>query len=124
MTTPAYGLGTFSAQDEPRFPGLVVDGIVADLRREFGERTTTLTLLEDWDANSVRLAKRAATGVADGTPIDRLRAHPPVASRQIMCAGANNYTHVVEMAVGAMRARQDPRPEDELVAAARQEARD
>jgi 2-keto-4-pentenoate hydratase/2-oxohepta-3-ene-1,7-dioic acid hydratase in catechol pathway len=123
MTTTAYGLGTFSAQDEPRFPGLVVDGIVADLRPEFGDRTTTLTLLEDWDVNSVRLAKLAAAKVADGTRIDRLRPHPPVASRQIMCAGANNYTHVVEMAVGAMRARQDPRSEDELVAAARQEAR-
>jgi 2-keto-4-pentenoate hydratase/2-oxohepta-3-ene-1,7-dioic acid hydratase in catechol pathway len=118
VTATAFGLGTFSVQGEPPFPGLVVDGFVADLRREFGERTTTLTLLEDWDTQCVRLAELAAVGVADGTPIDRLRALAPVTSRQILCAGANNYTHVVEMAVGAMHARQDPRPEDELAAAA------
>jgi 2-keto-4-pentenoate hydratase/2-oxohepta-3-ene-1,7-dioic acid hydratase in catechol pathway len=124
VTGAGYGLGTFSVDGAPAFPGLVVDGVVADLRAEFGERATTLSLLEDWDASSARLAELAAAGVADGIAIERLRAHAPVTSRQILCAGANNHTHVVEMAVGAMRARQDARPEQELVAAARQEARD
>lgn len=110
----AFALGTFSTNGEAPFPGLVVDGRVLDLRGELGPETTTLALLEDWGASLVRLRDLAGAAPANGPMVDQLRPHPPVASRQVLCAGANYETHVREMAFAHFKAADDERADDEL----------
>ncbi len=99
-----FGLGTF-ARDDDRFAGLVLDGRVHDLRPHCGAGVTTAALLQDWDARLPDLhALAAATDRAAGVPLSDLRPLPPVTpSGQVFCAGANYYTHIVEMSFMVLR---------------------
>jgi 2,4-diketo-3-deoxy-L-fuconate hydrolase len=110
-----FGLGVFAGADGARFPGLVVDEHVRDLRPEFA---STLAMLQDWDASLERLRELAAQDAA-GEPIDSLRPLPPVdPSGQILCGGANYYRHLHQMVVAHLKREGDTRPDDELRAEA------
>jgi 2,4-diketo-3-deoxy-L-fuconate hydrolase len=93
-----YGIGTFVGPDGAPFAGLVADGRVKDLRPHVGERTTVLSLLEDWDR---------ALGVLDGLSsepgelaLGELRVLPPIyPPGAFLLAGSNYRRHVIEMRV-------------------------
>jgi len=110
-----FGLGMFVGVDGVKFPGLVVDGHVRDLRPEFA---STLAMLQDWDASLARL-RELATHDAAGEAIDSLRPLPPIEpSGQILCGGANYYKHLHQMVVAHLKREGDTRPDDELRAVA------
>jgi 2-keto-4-pentenoate hydratase/2-oxohepta-3-ene-1,7-dioic acid hydratase in catechol pathway len=110
----SFGFGTFAGADGVPFPGLVVDEHVRDLRPEF---TSTLAMLQDWDATLPRLRELATDGV--GTPLAELRPLPPVEpSGQILCGGANYYKHLRQMVVAHLKREGDTRLDDELRAEA------
>jgi 2-keto-4-pentenoate hydratase/2-oxohepta-3-ene-1,7-dioic acid hydratase in catechol pathway len=109
-----FGLGMFAGVDGVKFPGLVVDEHVRDLRPEFAD---TLSIFADWDAALLRLRELAAEpgdqGLAD------VRALPPVhPSGQVLCGGANYYKHLHQMVVAHLKREGDTRPDDELRAEA------
>jgi 2-keto-4-pentenoate hydratase/2-oxohepta-3-ene-1,7-dioic acid hydratase in catechol pathway len=109
-----FGLGMFAGVDGVKFPGLVVDEHVRDLRPEFAD---TLSIFADWDAALPRLRELAAEpgdqGLAD------VRALPPVhPSGQVLCGGANYYKHLHQMVVAHLKREGDTRPDDELRAEA------
>lgn len=117
-----FGLGSFADGDD-RFPGLVVDGQVRDLRPDLGPAATTGTVLDDWDAYLPRLRALAASG-GPSTPLERLRPLPPVQPPgQILCAGANYHKHVREIVFSFLKNEGDPRPDTELRAEAEQRTR-
>src|SRR4051794_18097726 len=110
-----FGLGMFAAVDGAKFPGLVVDEHVRDLRPEF---TSTLAILQDWDASLARLHELASQDAASEA-IDSLRPLPPIdPSGQILCGGANYYKHLHQMVVAHLKREGDTRPDDELRAEA------
>jgi 2-keto-4-pentenoate hydratase/2-oxohepta-3-ene-1,7-dioic acid hydratase in catechol pathway len=111
----SFGLGTFARADGTApFPGLVVDDRVRDLRPEF---TSTLAMLQDWDAVLPRLRELGSEPA--GEPLAVMRALPPVdPSGQILCAGANYSKHLHQMVVAHLRGQGDTRPDDELRAEA------
>lgn len=114
-----FGLGTFAGRGTPPFPGLVVDSTVVDLRPAFGSEATTGMLLRDWDTNLERLHGLAASGAANATPLADLRPLPPVQPPgQLLCAGANYFRHVRQIAFSFMRNSGDKRPDEELWAEA------
>lgn len=119
-TTPVFALGRFAGGGR-RFAGLVVADRVLDL--------TTVTsapglagadvpaLLADWDAVLPVLAALAADASA-GTwlPLAGLSVRAPLVPRQILQAGANYRTHVIDLAVkhadpGARRTEEEVRAE-------------
>ncbi|MFD3931920.1 fumarylacetoacetate hydrolase family protein [Streptomyces sp. NPDC058614] len=112
----SFGLGTFSGTDGVAFPGLVIDGRVYDLRPEFSD---TRSMLDDWDASLSRLRELAAAPSGEGVALDSLRPLPPVASGQVLCGGANYYTHLEQMHAAMLRNRGDERPIEELHAEGR-----
>ena len=121
--TGPFALGTFSFADTAPFPGLVVDDLVLDLSSlpaPLGA-STTRALLEDWD-RALPILRRLAARTDDGSwlPLARLRVHPPVEPRQILQAGANYRTHVIELTL-VHRAADDSRTEPEARAAAHAE---
>ena len=92
-----FALGTFAGEDGDPFPGLVVDERVHDLRPAL---TSTLSMLQDWDASLTRLRALAASPPDEGTPLGELRPLPPVSpSGQVLCAGANYRKHLHQMVV-------------------------
>ena len=91
---PPLALGTFRASGGPAFPGLLADGAVHDLS-DLG--TTTRDLLARWDDVRPRLDAVAAAG--GGRPLPALEVLAPVEPRQVVQAGANYRTHVVDLAV-------------------------
>lgn len=112
-----FNLGTFSAAGGPPFPGLVVEERVIALtavqnavRRQGTQLSgaeSMLALLEDW-ASNLQVLKGIANALAAGelsdlsalsSDVTKLRVHPPVQSRQIICAGANYRRHVIELIV-------------------------
>jgi 2,4-diketo-3-deoxy-L-fuconate hydrolase len=110
-----FGLGMFAGADGAGFPGLVVDGVVRDLRPEFAG---TLAMLQDWDVSLARLHELAADG-ASGTPLSELRPLPPVEpSGQVLCGGANYYKHLHQMIFAHLKREGVPRPDEELRAEA------
>ena len=118
-----FALGTFSFADTAPFPGLIVDGLVLDLSTlpaPLGAPTTR-ALLEDWD-RALPILRRLAARPDQGTwlPLARLRVHPPVEPRQILQAGANYRTHVIELTL-VHRAADDSRTEAEARTAAHAE---
>lgn len=117
-SVPRFALGTFATEGGVPFAGLVVDDHVMDLRPALGAAITTLELLQDWDDSLERLDELARSPRDGALPLAELRPCVPVASRQVLCAGANYTRHVRQMAFAAMRAGGDPRPDDELRAAA------
>ena len=120
-----FGLGTFAGLDGRPFPGLVRDQHVHDVRGHFGEHVTTHALLGDWDASLAELRSIVAGAAADaGTPIDRLRPLPPVQpAGQLLCAGANYFQHVREVAFSFRKNSGDSRPDVEIRAEAEEMAR-
>jgi 2-keto-4-pentenoate hydratase/2-oxohepta-3-ene-1,7-dioic acid hydratase in catechol pathway len=102
---PWFALGTFA--DGPRtFPGLVVGDGVVDLSPAPDVRS----LLDSWPEALPMLRARAGS-TAGRHPLAELTVRPPVQPRQVIQAGANYRTHVVELAV---RHNVDDRPEDEV----------
>jgi 2,4-diketo-3-deoxy-L-fuconate hydrolase len=115
----AFGLGTFSHRGGAPFPGLVVDDAVLDLRPALGPETTTLGLLRRWDSSLEALQDLSTGDLTRARPMGDLRAHPPVASGQVFCAGANYTTHVRQIMFTALRSNPaEQRSDDELRAAA------
>lgn len=121
---PFLALGTFSADGDGTFPGLVLEDRVVDLRPVFGDEVTTLELLKAWDGDLGRLTDLAAKRPNGALPLSDLKPEIPVQPRQVLCAGANYTRHVSEMAFGALKRGGDPRADDELRVAARQIAED
>ncbi|WCB93291.1 putative protein YisK [Baekduia alba] len=120
MSDP-FGLGTFAGGDGDPFPGLVLGGgeRVLDLRAAFGDDATTLALLRDWDGTLPRLRALAAEPAGPVAPYADVRPLPPVApSGQILCAGANYFKHVRQIAYTFMRQGGDERPESAVRAEA------
>jgi 2,4-diketo-3-deoxy-L-fuconate hydrolase len=114
-----FGLGTFETPGGGAFPGLVVDERVLDLRPAFGAEATTLDLLRDWDVSLARLRELANGGADDGVPLDDLRPLPPVQPPgQLLCAGANYFRHVRQIAFSFMKNSGDERPDEEIRAEA------
>ena len=109
-----FALGTFASDDGEPFPGLVVDEAVLDLRRRFGQQTTTLAVLEDWERNHDVLAELATAGDTGAHKLASLRPLPPVPARQILCAGANYYQHVRQIVYSTLRLEGDDRPDAEV----------
>jgi 2-keto-4-pentenoate hydratase/2-oxohepta-3-ene-1,7-dioic acid hydratase in catechol pathway len=92
MPNDVFALGVLSDGDAPPFTALVVN----DRARELPESVTAL--LSDWDAALPRL--RALAAEPEGwRPLDGLAVHAPVAPRQVLQAGANYRTHVIDLAV-------------------------
>lgn len=124
--TPAkFAIGTFSIAGCHPFAGLVLfpeERVIAvdalrplctALHLDLPEVGSTLSLLEHWNVASpvLQSAANALTGemlspIAKGIydqfiPMNSLRVHPPVASRQIFMSGANYFKHVVDLVVAA-----------------------
>jgi 2-keto-4-pentenoate hydratase/2-oxohepta-3-ene-1,7-dioic acid hydratase in catechol pathway len=123
LDPPALALGTFTAApDGAPFPGLLARGRVLDLTsqvaaRRLGTVTTMRDVLERWDDARRALDElvRAAGGsspAAGSSPVgasapnaagwhrlDALAVLAPVEPRQIVQAGANYRTHVIDLAV-------------------------
>ncbi|MEU4932791.1 fumarylacetoacetate hydrolase family protein [Streptomyces yokosukanensis] len=115
-----FALGTFSLDDGPRFPGLLAEEQVLDLRAETGlwqarETPSIRALLERWDTSLAMLTRMARERTTGCFPLARLRVHPPVEPRQIFQAGANYRAHVIELTV-AHRPSDDPRSEEQALA--------
>ncbi|MFJ9590790.1 fumarylacetoacetate hydrolase family protein [Streptomyces acidicola] len=82
------------------------------MRPEFSD---TLSILRDWDASLVRLRELADAPPGEGTALERLRPLPPVhPSGQVLCGGANYFTHLRQIYVSMQRGRGDTRAEEEL----------
>lgn len=117
-----FALGTFSTAGGPAFPGLVInDEVVAvealrklclDLGHGLPNSAGLFELLQDWDTTLQALTcavERLALGEADTAsirsmfvPVDRLHVHAPLdRPRQVICAGANYFKHVVDLIVAA-----------------------
>ncbi|MEV8371297.1 fumarylacetoacetate hydrolase family protein [Kribbella sp. NPDC056861] len=93
-----FCLGTFRAGAEtPEFAGLVVGDRVLELSARF-PAATVRDLLEDWDAVLPVLSRLAG---ADGNWLELgvLDVRAPVVPRQVLQAGANYRTHVIDLAV-------------------------
>lgn len=116
MSTP-FALGTFAAGGAEPFAGLVVGDRVLDLRRRFGPGVTTRILFEEWEANERALAALADAGEPTEHEVAALRALPPVSPGQILCAGANYFTHVRQIVRSTLRLEDPDRSPAELDAA-------
>jgi 2-keto-4-pentenoate hydratase/2-oxohepta-3-ene-1,7-dioic acid hydratase in catechol pathway len=102
-----FGVGTFLADGDEPFPGLVVADAVVDLRGYFGPEANTGALFADWDANLERLREIASGDLVASIPLESLRPLPPVQPLgQFFCAGANYRKHLTEMVFSM--ARNDP----------------
>jgi 2,4-didehydro-3-deoxy-L-rhamnonate hydrolase len=116
-TGSGFALGTFCTANQPPFVGLAIDERVmtphAALARS-GQSTeviagnaTLFDILQDWERNFLLLDEavkkiRARGPVPDelATPLNQLRPLAPIAfPRQILCAGANYFKHVVQLLV-------------------------
>jgi 2-keto-4-pentenoate hydratase/2-oxohepta-3-ene-1,7-dioic acid hydratase in catechol pathway len=120
---PLFGLGTFAGPDGIPFAGLVLESKVHSLGYALGPQTTTLSLLEDWDASLHMLHAVAESPPDQGTPLAEVRPLPPVQSRQLLCAGANYFQHVREIAFSFRKNSGDARPDEEIRAEAEETTR-
>jgi 2-keto-4-pentenoate hydratase/2-oxohepta-3-ene-1,7-dioic acid hydratase in catechol pathway len=118
----AFSLGTFSAGG-PNFAGLVKGDRILNLGTFAGAlglgsaAVTTLALLQEWERTVTVLADLAERELGDWRDLADLDVRAPIVPRQILQAGANYRTHVIELAV-AHRRPDDPRSEDEVRAEA------
>jgi 2,4-didehydro-3-deoxy-L-rhamnonate hydrolase len=88
-----FGIGTFAHRDRV-FPALVrADGGVVDISGKFRD---THEIFDDWAVNFDVLVATEATARAI-LRIGEVRALPPLAHPNVLCAGANNRTHVAQM---------------------------
>ena len=112
-----FALGTFAVAAQPSFVGLVIDDQVIPIGAalEYGgqpadaipSRSTLFDILQDWQKHFALLEK-AVKKIRAGNPrsgepfmpLSQLHSLAPVAfPRQILCAGANYFKHVVELLV-------------------------
>lgn len=106
MTEPVGWAIGYVAGADGSFAALLSGGRVRDLRSDaavfpdvdLGAQDATRALLGDWAQNQVELARLAGE---DGVwlALDEVRVHAPLAPRQILQAGANYRTHVIDLAV-------------------------
>ncbi|WP_456789725.1 fumarylacetoacetate hydrolase family protein [Cellulomonas sp. P5_C5] len=100
-STTSYAVGMFDAGAGP-FAGLVVGSDVLDLAsvpEHLAPVRTTTALLAEWDAVVPALARLAEARPGHWHSLDALTVMPPVAPAQIIQAGANYRTHVLDLAV-------------------------
>ncbi|SDP37427.1 2-keto-4-pentenoate hydratase/2-oxohepta-3-ene-1,7-dioic acid hydratase (catechol pathway) [Actinopolyspora xinjiangensis] len=94
-----FALGTFAAGNE-EFPGLVVGDRTLNLSHTPAIPGNVLSIVEAWDAVSPRLAELAADSDSSRwCPLAELSVRAPLRPRQIVQAGANYRTHVIDLAV-------------------------
>lgn len=118
-----FGLGTFATADGIPFAGLVLQAKVHSLGSVLGPQTTTLSLLQDWGASLETLHELAQAPPDQGTPLAEVLPLPPVQSRQLLCAGANYFQHVREIAFSFRKNSGDARPDEEIRAEAEETTR-
>lgn len=97
-TSNPFALGTF-AEGEREFPGLVVGDRVLDLSGTPDVPATVLGIVEHWDDLLPRLTGLAAGAELPSRALDELSVRAPLRPRQVVQAGANYRTHVIELAV-------------------------
>src|ERR1700689_2003153 len=116
-----FKLGTFSVAGCAPFGGLIVDDRVLAfnalqpfLRREqleFFCDGSTLSVLDEWQRNYPVLQRVAEATHRGGdpmlaeaaAPLEALKLHAPVRSRNVICSGANYFKHVVDIIVAQTR---------------------
>lgn len=90
----SFGIGTFLVEGR-RIPALVhSDGRVADLSGKYHD---THEIFDDWARNFDALVDIAAKVGATQFSLSELKALPPLAHPNLLCAGANYKTHVAQM---------------------------
>src|SRR5882757_641361 len=97
MSSAPFGLGRFETGASTRFDGVVVDErAVAPLAAVDPSWTRITDLFDDWAG---AIARIGAVVEAMETPLrlDELRPLPPVRPAQILQAGANYRTHVIDL---------------------------
>ena len=99
--TDIYALGTFTAADEPRWPGVVRAGKVIPLARLAPDAPgDLLAVLKDWPRWDERIAAAVPAAGGDGwRPEGELTAHLPYMPDNLLGAGANYRKHVIELIV-------------------------
>ncbi|MFC8096501.1 fumarylacetoacetate hydrolase family protein [Streptomyces sp. NPDC057301] len=109
----SFALGTFSAQDGERFPGLLVKDRVLDLRNALDWAPSDLrAVVERWEEALPLLHALADDDSLGRRPLEGLRVHAPIEPRQIFQSGANYRQHVIDLEV-AHRSPDDPRTVEE-----------
>jgi 2-keto-4-pentenoate hydratase/2-oxohepta-3-ene-1,7-dioic acid hydratase in catechol pathway len=108
MSSTPFGLGRFETDTGTRFDGVVIgEHAVAPLEAFDPSWTRIGDLFEDWAAAITRIGDL----VADVEPpwrLDGLRPLPPVQPAQILQAGANYRTHVMDLHVADAPAESTP----------------
>ncbi|MFI7299563.1 fumarylacetoacetate hydrolase family protein [Streptomyces sp. NPDC050121] len=108
-----FALGTLSAADGRRFPGLAVRDRVLDLSQALAwEPTDVRSVLERWEETLPVLHTLAGEDALEWQRLDSLSVHAPVEPRQIFQSGANYRQHVIDLEV-AHRSPDDPRTVEE-----------
>src|SRR3954447_12014405 len=95
-----FALGRFEGDRGP-FTGVVVDGRVAavsELLDGWADRGIE-ELLNDWDAHVRSLEARLSAGAELPWDEADLRRHAPLMPRQLLGAGMNYRTHVIDLMV-------------------------
>ncbi|MER6987573.1 fumarylacetoacetate hydrolase family protein [Saccharopolyspora hirsuta] len=114
-TRNPFALGTFAGGGR-EFPGLVVGDRVLDLSAAPDVPATVLGIVERWAELLPRLAELAAGADLPSHAVDELSVRAPLQPRQVVQAGANYRTHVIDLAVkhaelGAGRTEEQVRAE-------------
>ena len=103
-TEKPFGLGRFSGPDGA-FTGLVVGEAVARLscvRDGLSDGLSPVAVLGRWDELADDLcgaAEQAASGGLETQPVTSLKRLAPVEPRQLLAAGLNYRTHVIDLMV-------------------------
>jgi len=103
-TDGPFGLGRFSGSDAA-FTGLVVGEAVARLscvRDDLSDGLSPVAVLARWDelaGDLSRAAGQMACGDLEAQPVASLRRLTPVEPRQLLAAGLNYRTHVIDLMV-------------------------
>ncbi|MES2260982.1 MAG: fumarylacetoacetate hydrolase family protein [Pseudomonadota bacterium] len=119
ISSPIFSFGTFSVAGSPPFPGLILDEQVISLNnlKKFGQdfqltltgSDNMLSFIENWKDNLAAISAIWTTLQGNSIqaieqrksliPLSILKVHAPLLPRQIFCAGANYYKHVVNYIV-------------------------
>ncbi|MET4159571.1 fumarylacetoacetate hydrolase family protein [Agromyces sp. PvR057] len=114
--TVPFALARFASDTGP-VPGLVVGDRIRPLSAEELGAESLNDFLAEGEAAWDRIAALAAAGDepagAAWQPLESVTLLAPVEPRQVLQTGANYRTHVIDLVV-AGRAKQDPRPIEEL----------
>lgn len=99
--TSIYALGTFTAADGPRWPGIVQEGRVLPLSLLLPDAPADLgTVFAGWSKWGELIHNAAAAAPTDGWREESdLTAHLPFMPDNLLGAGANYRKHVIELIV-------------------------